>query len=216
MKESVIWWSAVAPWLLLVWSFQRLPGLRGWRGAALGGALGTAALFFPWFGRPLPWWSASLSADFSIVMAGLLAVGIAQRASGRALFSPREWAAAWIFGAFAALALYPSAFGVGPGNFDAYALGWPWLLWRQSFVLFGGVAAVSAFLLWRGNRFGYLLLLAAAAYAGRLQESENYWDYLIDPVYAAVSLVAVVVIVWRRFFRVQPAGAETTSTNTSS
>ncbi len=216
MKETVIWWSALVPWLLLVWSFQRLSGVLGWGGAALGAVLATAALFFPWFGHPLPWWSASLSADFSIVMAGLVMVAIVQHASGRVFFSPREWRAAWIFGALAALALYPSAFGVGPRNFDAYALGWPWLFWRQSLLLFGGVAAVSSFLLWRGNRFGWLLLLAAAAYAGRLQESDNYWDYIVDPVYGSVSLVAVLVIAWRRFFGSQPAGGGTTSTKTSS
>lgn len=205
MKESVIWWSAFVPWLLMLWAFQRLPGLRGWRGAFVAGALAAALVYIPWISRPLHWWSASLSADFSIVMAGLLLAAVAERASGRALFSRREWNAAWIFGACAAIGLYPSAFGVGPQNFDAYALGWPWLFWRESAVLFGGVAVIAAFLVWRGNRFGFLLLFAAAAYVAQLQESANFWDFLVDPVYAAVSLLMLPVIAWRHFFR--PASA---------
>ena len=216
MKDAVVIWSALAPWLLLVWSFQRLSGLRGWAGALLSAVLASAVLFFPWFGHSLFHWSAGLSANFSVVMACLLVVGIAERASGCELFSRCEWDTAWIFGAVASLVLYPSAFGVGPRHFDAYALGWPWLFWRPSVLLFGGAAVVSAVLLWRGNRFGYLLLLTAAGYVLKFQESSNYWDYVLDPVYGAVSLLVVLVVFWRRFGRRHRDGEVTTSTSTSS
>lgn len=201
MKETVLWWSAFIPWLLLTWALQRIPGLRGWCGVIVAAGLAAAVVFIPWISHPLPWWSASLSADFSIVMASLLVIAIVQRAAGKKFFTKQEWKAAWIFGACAAVALYPSTFGVGPQNFDAYTLGWPWLFWQASAGLFGVTAIIAAFLTWRGNRFGYLLLLATAAYLGQLQESDNFWDSIIDPLYATVSLLATLWILSRCLLR---------------
>jgi len=191
MKEMVIIWTALVPWLLLWWVFQRVIGRRGWGALLISGVVALAAVWFPWFRYPLPFWSASLSANFSVVMAVLLVIGILDRARGAAIFRDAEWWAAWIFGAMAALALYPSALGLGPRNFDAYALGWPWLFWGQSAVLFGVAALAAAGLILRGNRFGYVLLLALLGNAVGFQESTNLWEYLIDPVYGAVALLWV-------------------------
>ncbi|MFZ4482848.1 MAG: hypothetical protein ACOYOL_02570 [Chthoniobacterales bacterium] len=190
MSTTVIIWSTLAPFLLLLWLFQRVSGLRGWSGFVLAAVLAVGALLVPWFGPPLSAWSAGLSANFSVIMAGLLFVAIAERTTGRPIFQRGEWKTAWIFGSVASWALYPSALGLGPPNFDSYALGWPWLFWGQSFVLFGAVTLTAAFLLWRGNRFGYLLLLTLAGYALGFQESDNLWDYLLDPVFGAVALLA--------------------------
>jgi hypothetical protein len=35
-------------------------------------------------------------------------------------------------------------------------------------------------------------------YAAGFQESDNFWDYLLDPVYGAISLVMILWMVWRR------------------
>jgi hypothetical protein len=161
--------------------------------------LALATILFPWFGHGLPYWSASLSANFSVVMGALLAVGIFDRAGRARLFRARDWNAAWIFGAVASVLLYPSALGLGPQNFDSYALGWPWLFWGQSFWLFGGVSLAAAVLIGRGNRFGYVLLAALAGRVMGFQESNNLWDYLLDPVYGAVSLLVVLWMLARRF-----------------
>ncbi|MEX1009837.1 MAG: hypothetical protein WEC72_00700 [Chthoniobacterales bacterium] len=201
MKESVMVWSALVPWLLLWWIFQRAAGLRGWSGTAVAGVAALAAVWFPWFGHPLHYWSAGLSANFSVIMAVLLAVGIFDRARGGQTLRLNDWWAAWIFGAGASVLLYPSALGLGPQNFDAYALGWPWLFWGQSLVLFGGVAVVAAGLILRGNRFGFVLLLASLGYAVGFQESTNLWDYLMGPVYGAVSLLVILGTLGRRFIR---------------
>jgi hypothetical protein len=198
MSTSILIWSTLAPFLLLLWFFQRVSGLRGWPGFILSLVLAVAALFFPWFGHAVPYWSASLTPNFSVIMAGLLIVAIAGRTTGRAIFGRSEWNTAWIFGAVASWALYPSALGLGPQNFDSYALGWPWLFHAQSGVLMGAVGFTTALLLWRGNRFGYLLLLTLIGYAAGFQESENFWDYLIDPVYGAVALLAVLRMIFLR------------------
>ncbi len=195
MSTSVIIWSTLAPFLLLVWLFQRISGLRGWPGFALAAALAVAAMLFPWFGLPLSAWSAGLTPNFSVIMAGLLVLAVAERATGRPVFDCGEWNTAWIFGAVASWVLYPSALGLGPQNFDSYSLGWPWLFRRQSFFLFTAVTLSAAVLLWRGNRFGYLLFLTLVGYAVGFQESENFWDYLLDPVYAAVSLLALLRLI---------------------
>ena len=102
------------------------------------------------------------------------------------------------FGAVSALALYPSALGLGLRNFDSYALGWPWMDSAMSLALFGTVALTAAFLVCWGNRFGWVLLLSSVAYLFRIQESQNFWDYLVDPLYAAVSLAACAILLGRR------------------
>jgi hypothetical protein len=201
MKESVMVWTMLVPCLLLWWIFQRATGLRGWSGAVVAGVAALAAVWFPWFGHPLPYWSAGLSANFSVIMAVLLAVGIFDRARGGETLRSNDWRAAWIFGVAASVLLYPSALGMGPQNFDTYALGWPWLFWARSLVLFGGVAVAAAGLILRGNRFGYVLLLALLGYAVGFQESTNLWDYLMDPVYGAVSLLVTFGMLGRCFIR---------------
>lgn len=198
MKTAVFLWTYLVPWLLLWWIFQRAARLSGWAGTSIAGLAAAAAVFFPWFGHPLPFWSASLSANFSVIMVLLLAVGILDRAGWPGVFRAGEWKAAWIFGAAASLLLYPSALGLGPRNFDAYALGWPWLFRGQSLVLFAGAGLAAALLIWRGNCFGYVLGLALLGYAAGFQESENLWDYLLDPVYGAVSLLVVLGVTLRR------------------
>jgi len=199
MKTAVILWTFIVPLLLLWWIFQRAAGLRGWIATLVAGVAALAATCFPWFGHPLPFWSAGLSANFSVIMVALLALGILHRAGFLGVFRPRDWMAAWIFGAVASLLLYPSALGLGLQNFDSYALGWPWLFWGQSLALFGGAGLAAALLIWRGNRFGYVLGLALLGYAVGFQESENLWDYVLDPVYGAVSLLVVLAVLARRF-----------------
>lgn len=198
MKTAVVIWTFLVPLLLLWWIFQRAAGLRGWLPSMVAGVAAVGAVVFPWFGHPLPFWSASLSANFSVTMVVLLVIGILDRAGWHGLFRPGDWVAAWIFGAAASLLLYPSALGLGPQNFDSYALGWPWLFWGQSLALFGGAGLSAALLIWRGNRFGYVLGLALLGYVVGFQESENLWDYLLDPVYGAVSLLVVLWTVLRR------------------
>jgi hypothetical protein len=199
MTTAVAIWTFLVPLLLLWWMFQRAAGLKGWLATIVAGVAAFGAVLFPWLGHSLPHWSASLSGNFSVIMAVLLLVGIVSRAGGCGFLRAGDWKVAWIFGAVASLLLYPSALGLGPQNFDSYALGWPWLFRGHSLVLFGGAGLTAALLIWCGNRFGYVLLLALLAYATGFQESENLWDYLLDPVYGATSLL---VVLWSAIRRV--------------
>jgi hypothetical protein len=199
MSTAAFWWNAAGLFLLILWSIQRLG--RGGRWFLLAALGAVAVSVIPFFGQVPRYWLSGLTPNLSVPLVVLLAVSILQRAGGGTFFRPREWRAAWIFGAAASLVLYPSALGLGWRNFDAYSLGWPWLDWTRSLLLFGPVTVASALLIWRGNRFGWVLAASAAAFLFRVQESHNFWDYVLDPLFGAVSLVAVAVGAARRLTR---------------
>ncbi len=196
MSTTAYWWNAAGLFLLLLWIIQRWRG--GWSWFFVSAVIAGAVSLIPFFGHPPRYWLSGLTPNMSVPLVVLVALSVVQRAARIRLFRRCDWAAAWIFGATASLVLYPSALGLGLRNFDTYALGWPWLEWWPSLLLFGGVAAAAALLVGRGNRFGWILVAAAAACWLRLQESNNFWDYLLDPLYATVSLVAAVLLLVRR------------------
>ena len=180
--------SIVCPWLVLLRGFQFLAGRfrpqwRGWGRLSLLGLVAGGLLAVPAQGMPIAGWVRGLNANFSIPFTGLIAAAVWEEEFRRKLFSAGDWTAGWAFGAVAGLALYPLA--LGWGRFDPYEWGWSFS------PLFVVSAALSVILLWKQNRFGLLLLLAILAYSLRLLESANYWDYLVDPVYCVVSMVAI-------------------------
>ncbi len=199
MSMSAFCWNAAGLFLIFLWVIQRaLPGRRRFLFAVLGAA---ALSLIPFFGHVPRYWLSGMTPNISAPLIVALLASIASRANFGTWFRPREWRAAWIFGAIASLALYPSALGLGLHNFDSYSLGWPWLEWNRSLLLFGAVAVTAGFLVWRGNRFGWALVFAAVVYLLRIQESQNFWDGLLDPLYAAVSLCGVMMLLVRRLAR---------------
>jgi len=181
--------SAIGPWLALVWCLQRLatwlrPQLRGWTQLTIMGAMAAIVLLVPIQGLAISRWVAGLNANFSVPLTGMIAVAIWERAFAHSVFSDREWRASLKFGAIGGLVLYPLALGLG--SLDPYEWGW------RSSPLFIAMGPLTAWLIWKQNRFAILLLLAVAAFQLRLLESTNYWDYLLDPIYWIVSCVALV------------------------
>lgn len=181
------WFAFACPWLALLWCLQFVGGWcglkNGWLRIALPGLAAAGLLALPVQGFPMALWVAGLNANFSIPLNGLLAVAVWEKAFSRKYFTAQDCLAASGFGVVAGLVLYPLALGFG--KFDPYEWGWAFS------GLFVVIAALTGWLIWKKNRFGLLLLLAIMAWHLRLLESANYWDYLLDPVYFFVSIIAL-------------------------
>jgi hypothetical protein len=105
--------------------------------------------------------------------------------------------------AFAALALYPLALGLGA--FDPYRFGFgdPWLV---------GALGLVALAAWRAHLTPLALGIALSllAWAIGWYESGNLWDYLIDPVVSLWAIGALLIRAARRVLqRPAAAGART-------
>ncbi len=179
-------YAAVCPWLALSWCLQRVARLfkqplRGWTLLAVAGAIAGAVLVVPGPGACHRAMGRGAQCELQHSTDRDARSSSSGKTSSREhIFSEREWTTAWVFGAIGGLTLYPMALGLG--SFDPYEWGW------SISPLFLVIGVLTAWLIWRGNRFGLLLLLAAAAFQLRLLESTNYWDYLLDPIYSLVSL----------------------------
>jgi hypothetical protein len=180
--------AAACPWLALMLCLQQLAGWRGFtlRGGLLLSSAGVAlaVLLIPIEGISIARWIAGINANFSIPLTAILTVAVCERVFARPVFAQVDWTACWSFGAIGGLALYPLALGLS--SFDPYEWGWHF---SPLFVI---IAALTVWLIWKQNRFGFLLLLAATAFHLRLLESTNYWDYLLDPFYGCVSFVVLI------------------------
>jgi hypothetical protein len=178
-------YAGIAPWaalsLLLIGRNPR-PGPSRKTAAVLLAALILTVI--PINGWNVASWSRVLEPNPSLTLTGLLVVALASRLLGKPLFRREDWTSAWVFGAAAALILYPM--GLGLTNLDPYAWGW-----NPELPL--SVAVAATLLLLLGNRFGVVLILPFAAFPSGVQESTNFWDALIDPFYGGISLIVVLL-----------------------
>ncbi len=195
--------SLICPWLAMVRALQWLGGERiARRGPIRLVILGVAAigiLTAPIHGFSVGGWVRGIEANFSIPLAALLATAVWENEFGKILLRPAEKRMAWIFGVVAGLLLYPMALGLG--NFDPYEWGWG----ASPLFVASGIATVV--LIWTGNRFSIVLLLTILAYHLRLLESNNYWDYLVDPIYFVAAIVTLAA-------RAIPRGSRTSESKT--
>lgn len=183
-------YGAIAPWsalALLLIGRNPHPALRRKIAALLLSAF--VVFVIPVSGWTIAAWLRVLEPNPSVVLTGLLLIALTSRLTGQPCFRRQDWEASWIFGAFAALVLYPM--GLGLTGIDPYIWGW-----SASLPL--ALAAVATLLLLRGNRFGTLLLLPFAGWVIGIQESTNFWNTLVDPFYGAAALVVSAILVPRR------------------
>lgn len=148
--------------------------------------LACAATIVPVQGLPLGRWLHGYNANFCIPLVAVLLGVILKPWLKRPLFNEQADRTSCWFGCVAGLLLYP--FALGLGSFDPYALGWQW----------PGVTCVAAvlavFLIWRDNSFGLVLLAAGVAWQVGCLESDNAWDYLVDPLYVALSFIGLMLL----------------------
>lgn len=98
-----------------------------------------------------------------------------------------------LFVVLAAL-LYPATMGLT--YFDPYRWGFN----PRPLIVCIGLLTLA--LLWLGNALAvWMLALATLAFALRLKASENYWDYLIDPLLVGYCLVAGTTLCLREVWR---------------
>ena len=178
-------YAGVAPWAalaLLLVGRNPHPGIRRKMAALL--LPGLLLLAAPVKGWNAAAWIRVLEPNPSITLTALLLVALASRLSGKALFRRGDWSTAWLFGAAASLVLYPM--GLGLTRIDPYGWGW-------GPALPACTALLVTILLLRGNRFGLVLIAVFAGFLLGLPESANFWDALLDPFLAIVSLLITLV-----------------------
>lgn len=182
---TVEWWYPVAVWAVVLAALARsLQIAIGWMPLPLSRprwlplAIGAAA-FVPVAGLPLGRWLHGFNAGFSIPCVALLLDFVTEPLLRRPLFTRDERRTGAWFGLACGLALYPAALGLG--GFDPYELGW------RSPGVAAAAAVAGALLALRNNAFGIVLLVAGGLWQAGCLESDNAWDYLIDPVYWLLS-----------------------------
>lgn len=136
---------------------------------ALGLAIGIAV-----GGKNIAMIVRGISGDISIVAFFWLSCAVAkQLATNVSLVSHRQLRFAAASVCIGALLLYPASLGLS--QWDPYRLGYGMML-----PVLCVLAVIGMSLL--GQRFSAMAIsLALCAYALRLLESENLWDYLLDP-----------------------------------
>lgn len=175
-------WQAHLTFILL--GFVLLGSLRylqSWRPWLLPGL--ALFSFIPLNDLPLAAYVRSFTDDLAISTLVLLGWASLVRLGLLEPQAPRARAQVLLlFGLLAAL-LYPATMGLT--YFDPYRWGFnP----RPMIVL---VALLALGLLWLRNTLAvWMLALGTLAFALRLKASENYWDYLIDPLLGGYCLVA--------------------------
>jgi hypothetical protein len=177
---------------------QLLPGIA--KLARLRLALLLAAAFvlvlIPFGGMPLAAYVRGVTGDLSITTQGLLWCAILRPWFGCVAVEARHRIALLAMIALAALALYPMALGVGA--YDPYRLGYG----NPQFI---GVLLLLALAAWsrKYSQIALCMVLATLAWAVGWYESDNLWDYLLDPFVAIYALAVITTRGVKALFKLQ-------------
>lgn len=157
--------------------------------------LASASLFMvilPIGGLPVGRWLVSIYPNPSIPLTALLLFFVLKNAFQLSLLDIKAIQTCRFFSLLAGVVLYPMA--LGAGAFDPYCAGWhfSWL-----FVL---LLIITMVLLFLKNRFSVVLLATILAYDLHLLESNNLWDYLVDPILVISAIVGLTVRIVRVYF----------------
>lgn len=173
--------ATAASLLLLPWIARSTKSHR----AILLGAVWVLSLI-PFGALPFAAYLRGVTGDLSITTQALLWCALLRPWCGCVTVDAKHRLVLLILIALAALALYPMALGVGA--YDTYRLG------------YGNTQFVAALLLlalaaWfrKSTLIALCIAFATLAWAAGWYESNNLWDYLLDPFVAIYALAMVVI-----------------------
>jgi hypothetical protein len=174
--------SATAASLLLLPGIVRLTKLRL---ALLLGAVFVLALI-PFGTIPIAAYVRGATGDLSISTLVLLWCALLRPWCGGVTAEAKHSLALLILIVLAALALYPMALGVGA--YDPYRLGYG----NPQFVAMLLLLALSAWF-WKSSLIALCIAFATLAWTVGWYESNNLWDYLLDPFLSIYALAAIII-----------------------
>lgn len=172
---------AGALWVLLLWIAGKglgRPAPRRWQAGL--GALAIALLFVPVGPVSLGRWVESFYPNPSLPGIAFVLALLWRSLLQRDLRRPADLRALLAFTAVAGSLLYLNP--LWGRAVDFYYFGW------RSGPAIWTITAVALFLLAVGNRAGLVLTAALGAFALSALESDNAWDYVVDPAIWLVSL----------------------------
>jgi hypothetical protein len=174
--------SATAASLLL------LPGIARINKSHLTILLGAlfVLMLIPLNGMSLAAYVRGVTGDLSITTMVLLWCAMLRPWFGCVAVETKHRFALLILIALAALVLYPMAMGVGA--YDPYRLGYG----NPQFITTLLLLALAAWF-WKSTLIALCVAFAILAWAVSWYESDNLWDYLLDPFVAIYALCAIVI-----------------------
>lgn len=163
--------------------------------ALLAGAV-FVLMLIPFGGMPYAAYVRGMTGDLSITTLVLLCCALLRPWCGCVAAGAKHRLALLSLIALTALALYPMA--LGAGAYDPYHLGYGNLQFVAALLLLA-LAAWSR---------GYLMItlciaLATLAWAAGWYESDNLWDYLLDPFVSVYALAAIMICVAKSVLKLQ-------------
>ena len=150
----------------------------------------------PFGTMPIAAYARGVTGDLSITTLVLLWCALLRPWCGWATVEAKHRRALLILIALAALALYPMALGVGA--YDPYRLGYGDPLFVSALLLL----ALAAWL-WKSTLIALCIALATLAWAVGWYESNNLWDYLLDPFVSIYALCAIIIQAAKRLINRQ-------------
>jgi len=158
-----------------------------------------AALLAPIENIPVYAYFRGMAGAFSIITVSLLGAWFVLELAEKSIVARSDVTRIGVLVALGGLALYTSAAGVIP--VDIYRFGY-----RPTALL--PVLGAIVIYLWarRRPRPAFYIMAAVAAFHWRVLESDNLWDYLLDPFLWVYSLILITVTMIR--FQAAGGGAE--------
>ena len=168
-------------------SLLLLPGIARLTKSHLAILLGAlfVLMLIPFGGMPLAAYVRGVTGDLSITTMILLWSAMLRPWFGCVAVETKHRFALLILIALAALVLYPMALGLG--TYDPYRLGYG----NPQLIVVLLLLALAAWFR-RSSLIALCIALAVLAWAVGWYESDNLWDYLLDPFVAIYALAAII------------------------